>query len=56
MDDLTDALSKIDCFEEIQKGKLSSVQGPAPPADKDGKEGARPELKQFDLTIKTTCP
>jgi general secretion pathway protein L len=55
VDDLTDALSKIECFEEIQKGKLSSVQGPAPPPDKDGKEGTRAELKQFDLTIKTTC-
>ncbi len=60
VDDLTDALSKIECFEDVQKGKLSSVTGPTPPVDPKAQPGdkppAPPELKQFTLTITTTCP
>jgi type IV pilus assembly protein PilM len=48
VDDLAAALSKIDCFEDVQKGKLSSVTQ----TSGDGKV----ELKQFTLTITTTCP
>ncbi|MSP59017.1 MAG: hypothetical protein EXR72_01530 [Myxococcales bacterium] len=49
VDDLADALAKIECFEEVQKGKLSTVTGPVV----DGKAS---ESKQFTLTITTTCP
>jgi general secretion pathway protein L len=53
VDDLVEALKKVDCFEDIQKGKLSSVS--APPSG-DNPKGERAELKQFTLTITTTCP
>jgi len=67
MDDLADALSKIECFEDVQKGKLSTVtvQPPPPPppssdmppdARRDDNNGKPMELKQFTLTIKATCP
>ncbi|MGZ3425238.1 MAG: pilus assembly protein PilM, partial [Polyangia bacterium] len=53
-DDLTTELAKIDCFEHIEKGKVSTVT--APPSG-DNAAGDKPrELKQFDLTITTTCP
>lgn len=53
VDDLAEGLSKIECFEEVQKGKLSSVSAPAT-AGSDGK--AASEFKQFTFTINTTCP
>jgi general secretion pathway protein L len=56
VDDLADALSKIECFTEVQKGKLRSVTAPARPGP-DGQTPSGPsELKQFELTITTTCP
>jgi Tfp pilus assembly PilM family ATPase len=71
IDLLVNALKQIDCFGEIQQGRVSSVNAPvvaASASDKDkiaspdGKdkpdEKAEPpgELKQFTLTIETTCP
>lgn len=53
-DDLYNELAKIDCFEHIEKGKLSSVTA-KPSGDNPTDEKPR-ELKQFDLTITTTCP
>ncbi|MGZ3442058.1 MAG: hypothetical protein ACXVDD_21210, partial [Polyangia bacterium] len=53
-DELWQELAKIECFENIEKGKLSTVT--APPSG-DNAAGDKPrELKQFDLTITTTCP
>ncbi len=49
IDLLVDALKKIDCFGDIQKGKVATVTGPGA----DAKE--KVELKQFTLTIETTC-
>jgi cell division ATPase FtsA len=51
IDTIVESLKQVDCFGEIQKGKTSSVNemGGA-----DGKE--KIELKQFTLTIETTCP
>lgn len=54
VDDLVAELKKIDCFENIETGKISTVTAP-PSGDNPTGEKAR-ELKQFDLTITTTCP
>jgi len=54
VDDLTDALKKIECFEDIRPGKLSTVSA-AGATGSDGKE-TRAELKQFTLDVATTCP
>lgn len=55
-DELVAELGKIDCFEKIEKGKLSTVTArPSGDNPNDDHEKAR-ELKQFDLTITTTCP
>jgi general secretion pathway protein L len=54
VDDLVAELKKIDCFENIETGKISTVTA-APSGDNPTGEKAR-ELKQFDLTITTTCP
>lgn len=73
VDDLTDVLkSKIDCFDEVQKGKLvkRTVTAPRPArssdSDSDGdssagddtaaKDTGPTELTQFNLTIKASCP
>ena len=50
IDLLVEALKQIDCFTDIQKGKVATIPGPAT----DG--GSPAELKQFTLTIETTCP
>lgn len=56
VDDLADALGKIECFTEVQKGKLRTVTASTRPAP-DGQTPSGPtELKQFELTITTTCP
>jgi hypothetical protein len=71
IDQLVEALKQIDCFGDIQRGRVSSVPAPhtsaepdkehaeAKPEDK-GKPAAATEdpgeLKQFTLTIDTTCP
>ena len=59
IDDLVDALGKIDCFEKIEKGKISSVtvrpSGAGIPGD-DGSSAKPTEMKEFTLTINTTCP
>lgn len=53
-DDLAAALAKVDCFESVEKGKLSSVT--APPSG-DNTAGDKPhEVKQFTLNITSTCP
>jgi general secretion pathway protein L len=73
IDLLVTALKQIDCFGDIQQGRVSMVAAPTAaaaasdnkdkPADgkTDGKdkpdEKAEPgQLKQFTLTIETTCP
>jgi general secretion pathway protein L len=54
VDDLVAALEKIDCFEKVEKGKISSVmQAPSGSNEKGDKPT---EMKQFTLTINTTCP
>lgn len=53
IDDLVAELKKIDCFETIETGKVSTVTAP-PSGDNPTAEKPR-ELKQFDLTIATTC-
>ena len=54
VDDLVAELKKIECFETIETGKISSVTAP-PSGEK--KEGDKPaELKQFTLTITASCP
>jgi general secretion pathway protein L len=71
-DDLADALGKIECFEEVQKGKGTKVTVTPPAggfeptpmggpggggADGDKPKDDKPtELWQFTLNIKTTCP
>jgi len=52
IDALVEALKQIDCFGDIQKGKVATVTAPGPAPD----GGAKAELKQFTLTIETTCP
>ena len=54
IDDLAASLEKIDCFEKVEKGKISSVT--APPSGDNAKGDKPAELKQFTLTINTTCP
>ena len=65
VDDLAAALGKIECFEEVQQGKLSSMTVNVPKKegstsstsdskDKD-KDADTREIKQFTLTINTTC-
>jgi len=53
-DELAKELEKIDCFDKVEKGKISTVTAP-PSGDNPTGEKAR-EVKQFDLTITTTCP
>jgi general secretion pathway protein L len=54
VDDLVAELKKIDCFENIETGKISSVTA-RPSGDNPADDKPR-EVKQFDLTITTTCP
>ena len=54
VDDLVAALEKIDCFEKVEKGKISSVT--VPPSGENAKGDKPSEMKQFNLTIATTCP
>jgi general secretion pathway protein L len=53
VDDLVEALKGVDCFEDIQKGKLSSVT--APPSGDNPKGEKASEMKQFTLTITHSC-
>ena len=53
-DELAAELGKIDCFENVEKGKLSQMTAPPSGPNPTG-EKAR-ELRQFSLTITTTCP
>ena len=62
IDALSEALSKVECFDDVQKGKVSSVPAPpgsAPPPPPAGADTDKPpapaELKQFSLTIETKC-
>src|SRR6185312_9011894 len=54
VDDLVAELKKIDCFENIETGKISTVT--ARPSGDNPTDDKPRELKQFDLTITTTCP
>ncbi len=49
IDLLVEALKQIDCYTDIQKGKVATIPGPT------GDGGAAAELKQFTLTIENTC-
>jgi hypothetical protein len=53
IDDLVNELKKIECFGEIETGKVSTVT--SPPSG-DNAAGDKPkELKQFTLTITSSC-
>lgn len=57
-DELVTELHKIECFDRIEKGKLSIVTEP-PSGDRSGDDesDSKPrELKQFTLNITSTCP
>lgn len=54
VDALKDALGKVQCFESIETGKISSV---TERSSGDGAEDDKPhEMKQFTLNITSTCP
>lgn len=53
-DELATELGKIECFENVEKGKLSTVTA-TPSGDNASGEKAH-EVKQFTLNITTTCP
>ncbi len=60
IDSIVDGLKQVECFGEIQRGKVASITS-APSGGggdaKDPKEAKEKiELKQFTLTIETTCP
>jgi general secretion pathway protein L len=52
VDELAQALEKIECFEKVEKGKISVVTSRA---SGESKEDKTAELKQFDLTINSAC-
>jgi general secretion pathway protein L len=53
VDDIASSLAKIECFETVEKGKISSVT--APPSG-DNTAGDKPrEVKQFTINISDTC-
>jgi general secretion pathway protein L len=54
VDDLVAALEKIECFDKVEKGKISSVTA-RPSGDSSTSEGPR-ELKQFTINISGSCP
>jgi type IV pilus assembly protein PilM len=54
IDDLQAALEKIDCFEKIERGKISSTT--VPPSGDNPDKSKSQEEKQFTFTINTTCP
>jgi general secretion pathway protein L len=60
VDDLVAAFKKIECFEDIQTGKLTKISGPVNPPQggtvPTDKEKQAAELTQFTLNIATTCP
>jgi Tfp pilus assembly PilM family ATPase len=59
IDAIVEGLKQVECFGEIQRGKVASITGaPSGGGDsKDGKESKeKVELKQFTLTIESTCP
>jgi general secretion pathway protein L len=54
LDDLQSSLEKIECFEKVERGKISSVN--VPPSGENSDRTKAAEMKQFTLTINTTCP
>jgi len=54
VEQLVTELSKIECFKDVEKDKVSSVT--APPSGDNAKGDKAREVKQFTLTITTTCP
>jgi general secretion pathway protein L len=54
IDDLAAALEKIECFDKVEKGKISSVTS-RPSGENTANEGPK-EMKQFTLTINGSCP
>jgi general secretion pathway protein L len=59
VDDIADGLSKVECFEDVSKGRLvnqtRNVTMPATP-EQERPETKQVEVKEFTLTIKSTCP
>ena len=54
VDDLVAALEKVDCFDKVDKGKISSVT--SHPSGDNTTNDAPKELKQFTLDIHSSCP
>jgi general secretion pathway protein L len=54
IDDIVAGLEKIECFQKVEKGKISAVT--VPPSGDNAKGEKASEYKQFTLTINTTCP
>lgn len=55
IDSIVEGLKGVECFGEIQRGKVASITAPPSGGEaKDAKE--KVELKQFTLTIESTCP
>jgi general secretion pathway protein L len=54
VDDLVSELKKIDCFVDVDPGKITSVT--SPPSGENTAGDKPRELKQFTLNITTTCP
>ncbi|MDB4970128.1 MAG: cell division protein FtsA [Myxococcales bacterium] len=54
VDELAAELGKIDCFESVAKDKISTVT--APPSGPNPNGDKPREVRQFSLTITTTCP
>jgi hypothetical protein len=52
VDDLTESLEKIDCFDKVEKGKIATVTAPGASNDKESPA----KLEEFSLTIDTRCP
>jgi general secretion pathway protein L len=54
VDDIVAALEKVDCFEKVEKGKISSVTA-RPSGDNTAGDGPK-EMKQFTINISGSCP
>jgi general secretion pathway protein L len=53
VDELASALEKVECFEKVEKGQISSVT--VPPSGENAAGDKAREMKQFSLSIDMTC-
>jgi hypothetical protein len=53
VDELASALEKVECFEKVEKGAISSVT--VPPSGENAAGDKPREMKQFSLSIDMTC-